>query len=57
MLIGQTVIVALEKGIIKSKSIIVNATHKKSKYNQKSVSVPTKYPERVMTLVTEKEIA
>ena len=36
MLIGQTVSLALEKGIIKSKSIIVDATHTKSKYNQKS---------------------
>ena len=36
MLIGQTVSLALEKGIIKSKFIIVDATHTKSKYNQKS---------------------
>lgn len=36
MLIGQTVNLALEKGIIKSNSIIVDATHTKSKYNQKS---------------------
>lgn len=36
MLIEQTVRLALEKGIIKSKSIIVDATHTKSKYNQKS---------------------
>lgn len=36
MLICQTVTLALEKGIIKSKSIIVDATHTKSKYNQKS---------------------
>jgi predicted DNA-binding transcriptional regulator len=36
MLINKTVIIALEKGIIKSKSIIVDATHTKSRYNQKS---------------------
>lgn len=36
MLIGQTVSLALEKGIIKSNSIIVDATHTRSKYNQKS---------------------
>ena len=36
MLINKTVTIALEKGIIKSKSIIVDATHTKSRYNQKS---------------------
>lgn len=36
MLINKTVSIAIEKGIIKSKSIIVDATHTKSKYNQKS---------------------
>jgi len=36
MLINKTVSIALEKGIIKSKSIIVDATHTKAKYNQKS---------------------
>jgi predicted DNA-binding transcriptional regulator len=36
MLINKTVSVAIEKGIIKSKSIIVDATHTKSRYNQKS---------------------
>ena len=36
MLIGKTVEIALEKGIIKSKSIIVDATHTKARYNQKS---------------------
>ena len=35
MLIAKTVQLALEKGIIKSKSIIVDATHTKSRYNQK----------------------
>ncbi|CAG9623779.1 IS1182 family transposase [Sutcliffiella rhizosphaerae] len=36
MLIGKTVEIALEKEIIKSKSIIVDATHTKARYNQKS---------------------
>jgi Transposase domain (DUF772)/Transposase DDE domain len=36
MLIGKTVEVSLEKGIIKSKAIIVDATHTKARYNQKS---------------------
>lgn len=36
MLINKTVEIALEKGIIKSKSIIVDATHTASRYNQKS---------------------
>lgn len=36
MLISKTVSIALEKGIIKSKSIIVDATHSKARYNQKS---------------------
>lgn len=36
MLVGKTVEIALEKGIIKSKSIIVDATHTKARYNQKS---------------------
>jgi transposase len=36
MLINKTVIIALEKGIIKSKSIIVDATHTRARYNQKS---------------------
>lgn len=36
MLINKTVFIALEKGIIKSKSIIVDATHTKARYNQKS---------------------
>ena len=35
MLIAKTVQIALKKGIIKSKSIIVDATHTKSRYNQK----------------------
>ena len=36
MLINKTVEIALEKGIIKSKSIIVDATHTVARYNQKS---------------------
>lgn len=36
ILINKTVEIAIENGIIKSKSIIVDATHTKSKYNQKS---------------------
>ena len=34
--INKTVEIAIEKGIIKSKSIIVDATHTKARYNQKS---------------------
>ena len=36
MLINKTVSIALVKGIIKSKSIIVDATHSKARYNQRS---------------------
>lgn len=36
MLINKTVAIALEKGIIKSKSIIVDSTHTRARYNQKS---------------------
>ena len=36
MLIAKTVQLALDKGIIKSKSIIVDATHTKSRYNSKT---------------------
>ena len=36
MLINKTVEIAIEKEIIKSKSIIVDATHTKARYNQKS---------------------
>ncbi|OIK07634.1 IS1182 family transposase [Bacillus sp. MUM 13] len=36
MLIGKTVEIAIEKEIIKSKTIIVDATHTKARYNQKS---------------------
>lgn len=35
-LINKTVSIALDKGIIKTKSIIVDATHTKARYNQKS---------------------
>jgi len=36
LLIGKTVEIALEKKIIKSKTIIVDATHTKARYNQKT---------------------
>jgi transposase len=36
MLVGKTVEIALMKGIIKSKAIIVDAIHTKARYNQKS---------------------
>jgi len=36
MLINKTVEIAMEKGIIKGKSIIVDATHTKARYNQKT---------------------
>lgn len=36
LLIGKTVEIALEKGIIKSKAIIVDSTHTKARYNQQS---------------------
>lgn len=36
LLIGKTVGIAIENGIIKSKSIIVDSTHTKARYNQKT---------------------
>jgi IS5 family transposase len=36
MLIGKTVTLAMEKEILKSNAIIVDATHSKARYNQKS---------------------
>jgi transposase len=36
MLIGKTVQIAVDKGIIKSKTIIMDSTHTKARYNQKS---------------------
>jgi IS5 family transposase len=36
MLINKTVEIAIEQGIIQSKAIIVDATHTKARYNQKS---------------------
>ena len=36
MLIGKTVEIALEKGIMKSQTIIVDATHTKARFNQKT---------------------
>lgn len=41
MLITKTVQIALDKGIIRSKSIIVDATHTKSRYNQKNTAAGT----------------
>ena len=39
MLISKTVTIAIEQGILKSKSIIVDATHTKSRYNSKTPQV------------------
>lgn len=36
LLINKTVAIAIEKGVIQSKAIIVDATHTKARYNQKS---------------------
>ena len=36
MLISKTVQIAVEKGVVKSKAIIVDATHTKSRYNSKT---------------------
>jgi len=36
MLIGKTVEIALEKNILRSKAIIVDTTHTKASYTQKS---------------------
>ncbi|MFD0048596.1 transposase, partial [Actinomycetes bacterium NPDC127524] len=36
LLIGKSVEIALEKGIIKSKTIILDSTHTKARYNQKT---------------------
>jgi len=36
LLIGKTVEIAIDKGIIKSKSIIVDSTHTKARYNQRT---------------------
>ncbi|MHC2180200.1 hypothetical protein ACVLHI_000591 [Paenibacillus sp. PvR053] len=35
-MVNKTVEIAIEKEIIKSKAIIVDATHTKARYNQKS---------------------
>lgn len=35
-IINKTVEIAIEKNMIKSKSIIIDATHTKARYNQKS---------------------
>jgi len=47
MLITKTVEIAIEKGIIKSKSIIVDSTHTKARYNQKS-------PKEILTEMSKK---
>lgn len=36
LLINKTVAIAIEKGVIQSKVIIVDAPHTKARYNQKS---------------------
>lgn len=52
MLITKTVTIAINKGIIKSKSIIVDATHTKSRYNKKSaVEVLRTYSKNLRTVV------
>lgn len=38
LLVNKTVNIAIEKGVIKSKAIIVDSTHTRSRYNQKSPS-------------------
>lgn len=47
MLVNKTVEIAIDKGIIKSKSIIVDATHTKARYNQKS-------PKEILTEMSKK---
>lgn len=42
MLIQKTVEIALEKDLITSKSIIVDATHTKARFNQKSPKLKKK---------------
>lgn len=38
LLIGKTVEIAIEKGVIRSASIIVVATHTKARYTQKTIN-------------------
>jgi len=52
MLIGKTVQIAIEKGIIKSKTIIIDSTHTKARYNQKSnVEVLREFSKRLRKVV------
>ena len=60
MLIAKTVQLTLEKGIIKSKYIIMDATHTKSKYNQKTPPsveyIKEKFPDKNTDDSLEKEL-
>lgn len=47
MLVNKTVEIAIEKGIIKSKSVIVDSTHTRSRYNQQS-------PIEILTTMSKK---
>ena len=52
MLINKTVTIAIEKGIIKTKSIILDATHTKARYNKKSaVEVLRSYSKNLRKMV------
>ncbi len=54
LLINKTVQIAIEKEIIKSKSIIVDSTHTKARYNQKSPrEILLKYSKRLRKSVYE----
>ena len=54
LLINKTVEIAIEKGIIKSKSIIVDSTHTKARYNQKSPrEILVEYSKRLRKSVYE----
>lgn len=54
LLINKTVEIAIEKGIIKSKSIIVDSTHTKARYNQKTPrEILVEYSKRLRKSVYE----
>ena len=54
MLIGKTVEIALEQGLIKTKSIIVDSTHTNARYNQKTPrEVLVEYSKRLRKTVYE----
>lgn len=54
MLIGKTVEIALKHGVIKTKSIIVDSTHTKARYNQKTPrEVLLEYSKRLRKAVYE----